>query len=151
MDLRLISDVSAAEGRKLFAYRDTLGNWTAGVGHLLQPQSKDWTGFVITPAQSNSWLADDLATKQSECEGLLEWKSLNTPCRQNAMIECVFNLGVGHWTAEFPKTRASLLAQDWPAASDHLLASPKWIAQVGEGRVQRLANYFFYGVYPQSI
>ena len=152
MDLRLISDVNGAEGRWLTAYQDTGGLWTIGVGHLLQPQSKDWTAYTITPLQSNAWLADDLDEAQLEAAGLPEWKSLygGTVCRQNALIECIFNLGVGHWTTQFPKTRAALLAQDWQMAHDHLLASPLWVRQVGIQRVTRLANYFLWGAYPDS-
>jgi GH24 family phage-related lysozyme (muramidase) len=148
MDPQLIFDVNVAEGRKLVAYKDPLGNWTAGVGHLLFPQSVDWTGFVSTEAQVDSWLAKDLAVSQGECRGLPEWSQLNTPCRQNAMIECVFNLGIRHWFAEFPKTRTALFEQDWPRAHDHLLSSPEWVKQVGIERVSRLANYFLTGVYP---
>jgi GH24 family phage-related lysozyme (muramidase) len=148
MDPRLLVDTNLAEGRRLTAYKDDLGNWTAGVGHLLFPQSQDWTNYTISGPQSDAWLADDLASAQSECDGMLEWKVLDTVCRQNAMIECVFNLGIRHWFIKFPKTRAALLAKDWRAAHDHLIASPEWVAEVGIVRVTRLANYFLYGAYP---
>jgi GH24 family phage-related lysozyme (muramidase) len=144
----LIADLNQAEGRRLTAYKDKLGNWTIGVGHLLLPLSKDWTAYTISPAQSDAWLADDLSETQNECEPLNEWKDLNTTCRQNAVLECVFNLGIAHWITEFPKTRAALAAQDWQAAHDHLIASPEWVAEVGIDRVRRIANYMLYGNYP---
>lgn len=149
-DPRLIADTNLAEGRKLVAYRDGDGNWTIGVGHLLD-QRRDWTGFTITGEVSDEYLAEDLAISTGECHGLPEWSKLDgNPCRQNAIIECVFNLGLSHWYHEFPKTRAALVAEDWEAASEHLIASPKWVAQVGPGRVHRIAGYILYGDYPNG-
>ena len=127
MDPRLLADVNAAEGRRLTAYKDGLG---------------------IAPAQSDAWLTQDLSSAQTECESLPEWRALNTPCRQNAVIECVFNLGKTHWVDEFPKSRAAIEAQDWDAARDQLLASPLWVKQVGLDRVLRLADYLWFGDYP---
>jgi GH24 family phage-related lysozyme (muramidase) len=147
MYAQLIPDLNLAEGRRLTAYRDQEGNWTIGVGHLLEPQTKDWTAYTIAPAQSDAYLMDDISGTQSECERLPEWAYLNTTCRQNAVLECVFNLGIDHWTAEFPKTRAAIEIQDWQAAHDHLLASPEWVAEVGIDRVLRLANYLLWGAY----
>src|ERR1700687_2298907 len=112
MDPRLLADVNLAEGRRLVAYRDGDGNWTGGVGHLLD-QSKDWTGVVFTAAQVDAWLAEDLAISAGDCHGLPEWVHLNTPCRQNCIIEIVFNMGEKHWRDEFPKTRAAIVAEDW--------------------------------------
>src|ERR1017187_5420373 len=141
-DPRLIADTNLAEGRKLVAYRDGDGNWTIGVGHLLD-QRRDWTGFTITGETSDEYLAEDLAISTGECHSLPEWVHLKTPCRQNAVIEIVFNMGETHWRAEFPKTRAAIVAEDWEAAQAHLIASPKWVKEVGTGRVHRLAGYLY--------
>lgn len=145
-DARLVADTRLAEGCKLVAYRDPRGFWTIGVGHLLD-QSIDWTGHEITQATADLMLSNDLDTKAFECSRLPEWPSLDTLCRKNAIIECVFNLGIGHWTAEFPKTRASLQAQSWAIASANLLHSPEWIRDVGLKRVARLADYLQRGSY----
>lgn len=147
MDPRLLEDLTLAEGRRLTAYRDELGNWTIGVGHLLD-QSRDWTNYTIAPAQSDAYLTQDLIMTQGECNALPEWSALNTPCRQNAVIECVFNLGIEHWTVEFPKTRAAIERKDWQAAHDHLIASPLWVKEVGIDRVKRIAGYLLWGAYP---
>jgi GH24 family phage-related lysozyme (muramidase) len=145
-DPRLVADISNAEGCRLTAYKDGLGNWTIGFGHLLD-QSVDWTGHTITAAVALQLLALDIDTKTHEAQSLPEWASLDTPCRQNAVIECVFNLGVRHWTSEFPATRRSIQAQDWAAAQANLLNSPEWVAQVGRARVARLAGYLQSGSY----
>jgi GH24 family phage-related lysozyme (muramidase) len=147
MDQRLIADVNGAEGRRLTAYRDTLGYWTAGVGHKLDP-SQDWTNVTFTAAQSDSWLEADLEADRQEATALPEWYSLDTSCRQNAVIEAVFNLGIGHWTTEFPHTRDAIMAHDWTGAYKGILASPEWIVTVGLARVTRLATYLLTGEYP---
>lgn len=146
MDPRLIADVNLAEGRRLVAYRDPKGFWTAGVGHKLD-QSRDWTNVVFSAAQCDAWLAADLQADQQQASILPEWGALDTPCRQNAIIEAIFNLGVGHWTTEFPHTRDAIMAKDWSGAYRNLLDSPEWIADVGITRVTRLANYLLTGSY----
>jgi lysozyme len=147
-DPRLLADLRRAEGCSLTAYRDSLGNWTIGYGHLL-PDPPPWTS--ISQDTANTLLAQDVAARCAQVDTLPEWSSLDTPCRQNAVIECVFNLGLGHWQREFPGTRSALISQDWQAAHDKLLQSPLWIQQVGLGRVTRLAQYLLNGQYPASI
>lgn len=154
IDPRLLADIMHAEGCPVdhasglpVAYKDGLGNWTAGYGHLLD-QSIDWTGHTWPWATVQGWLETDIQARAVQAQALPEWVALNTPCRQNAVIECVFNLGAKHWTSEFPATRRSIQAKDWQGSHDHLLASPLWIKQVGLARVTRLASYLQWGVYP---
>lgn len=159
IDPRLIADIKKAEGCPIdkasglpVAYKDSLGYWTAGYGHLLD-QSQDWTGKTFSWEtfswdQVNQWLADDLQKFVLEAQKTPEWQYLDTPCRCNAVIECIYNLGVEHWTQEFPGTRAAIRRQDWQSAHDNLMKSPLWIKEVGIGRVQRLANYLLWGAYP---
>jgi GH24 family phage-related lysozyme (muramidase) len=148
-DPRLIADVQAAEGYKLVAYKDSLGNWTIGTGHKLEP-GHDWSGYTITPETATGLLSGDLRDAERECYELPEWPFLDTVCRQNALVEIIFNMGVGNWTRDFPKTRAALQAQSWAIAAANLLNSPLWISQVGRPRVARLAGYFQNGSYYRS-
>jgi GH24 family phage-related lysozyme (muramidase) len=148
-DPRLVADIQRAESCVLTAYKDTEGFWTIGWGHLLD-QSIDWTGHTITQAVADNLLAQDLDEHTAQAQSLPEWAALDTPCRQNALIECVYNLGVKHWTQEFPRTRSALQAKLWQSAAANLLQSPDWIKQVGLKRVQRLATYFQNGMYPAA-
>lgn len=144
MDPRLVNDIKKAEGFSLKAYRDSLRFWTIGYGHLLPDQSKDWTGHTITQEQADAYLDDDLTQAQARCMHLIEWPSLDTPCRKNAVIELEFNMG-GKWV-KFYKTRLDIGNQDWQAAHDDLLKS-LWAKQVGHARSTRLANYLLKGQY----
>jgi lysozyme len=141
---RLLADLQKAEGCRLVAYRDTRGFWTIGYGHLLD-QSIDWAGHTITQDTADQLLALDVDEKTTDAQTLPEWSQLDTPCRQNAVIELVFNMGLHTWTT-FKLTRAAIQAQDWQAAHDNLLIGP-WQSEVGPARSQRLAGYLLRGSY----
>lgn len=143
---QLLANTKGAESCKLRAYRDSEGFWTIGYGHLLD-QSVDWEGYVITQAQADAWLEHDIEAAQRQAATLPEWASLDTDCRRDALTECIFNLGLGHWTAEFPQTRTALRLKQWTAAASNLMQSPLWIRQVGLSRVSRLADEFQSGSY----
>lgn len=139
---QLHSDVSAAEGLRLYAYKDSLGYWTGGYGHLLD-QTTDWTGVVFTQEQADLWLAADLVLAAGEAAELTEWTALDTDARQNAYVELVFNMGEKHWLA-FKQTRNAVLQKQWQTAHDQLLDS-LWAHEVGPHRSQRIANYLLTG------
>lgn len=139
---RLASQLILAEGRRVFAYRDPLGFWTAGVGHLL-PSGHDWSGSYFLDAQVDAWLQADIHTAVISANALLEWPCLDTAARQNAVVELVFNMGLAHWKG-FAQTRMAITHKNWTAAHDGLLDS-KWAVQVGKVRSTRLANYLLSG------
>lgn len=153
IDPRLLADIKKAEddkhveGSDFHAYRDTRGFWTGPYGHLLD-QSIDWTGQVWSQGTGDAILSADILERTAQVATLPEWAAVvSNDCRRNALIECVFNLGIGHWITEFPKTRASLRAQSWQIAAANLLNSPEWIRDVGRARVSRLADMFASGSY----
>jgi lysozyme len=143
VDAHLINDVKGSEGCRLTAYKDTLGNYTIGYGHLLD-QDKDWTNYTITQDNAEAWLINDLQQAYLRSTHLPEWAALDTLCRQNAIIELMFNMG-GKWL-KFYKTRLDISHQDWQSAHDDLLNS-LWAKQVGKDRSERIANYLLNGQY----
>ncbi len=143
IDPDLLRDIERAEGFSLTAYKDSLGFWTIGYGHLL-PSGHDWTGYTITQAQADTWLDDDIEMARASAQRLPEWTALDTPCRQNAVIELVFNMGF-KWK-QFAQTRLDIQNKAWQKAHDDLLDS-LWAKQVGPTRSNRLADYLLTGVY----
>lgn len=139
-------DIKAAEGCELTAYRDTLGFWTAGYGHLLpNQQTHDYTGFTITQQMADVWLEQDIGGATQAARNLPEWLHCDTICRKNALIELVFNMG-GKWR-QFAKCRAAIQREDWGTSARELLDSV-WATQVGPIRANRLAGYLLNGHYP---
>lgn len=145
---RLLSDIKQAEGFERAAYKDTRGFWTAGYGHFLD-QSKDWTGVTFDQDTIDGWLSNDCDKACGYAQGLIEWPSLDTDARQNAVVELVFNMGVGTWKL-FALTRAALSHKQWQMAYDGLLNS-KWAKEVQPkgfdkpGRATRIATYILRG------
>lgn len=144
MDPRLVADIKKSEGCSLTAYKDTLGFWTIGYGHFLD-QSQDWTGHEITQQHAEDYLESDLAGAETSCTYLSEWKYLDTPCRRNAVVELVFNMGSSKWK-HFAKTRLDIQNKNWKAAHNDLLDS-LWAKQVGPTRSKRIATYLLEGQY----
>lgn len=153
-DSRLLTDVKGAEDCRLTAYKDSRGFWTAGYGHKLD-QHMDWTGHTIGQSQADAWLEADLMTAETQARTLTEWLYLETVCRQNALIELVFNMGFGNWL-DFHRTRIALRQHRWQDAHDGLLDS-LWARQVQPhgfdepGRATRLADYLLTGEYPDEL
>lgn len=147
-DPRLLADLQRAEGLRLVGYLDGGGVPTNGYGHT---GPDVYFGQTITRDQAEAWLSADVDEHAAQAATLPEWEQLDTPCRQNAVIECVYNLGLSNWRNEFPGTRSAIAYQNWQMAHDKLLQSPLWIKQVGVGRVTRLALYLLTGQYQASI
>ena len=145
LDPRLTTDVRQAEGCKLVSYLDTEGVLGIGWGHELKDQTQPAGALIWTQDQADDQLQTDLIAAQAFAEALTEWPFLDTPTRQNAIIEICFNLW-SRWLS-FVNTRAAIRRQDWQGAHDGLLAS-QWAKQVGPVRSSRIANYLLNGVYP---
>lgn len=150
LDPRLLNDLRFAESvdgkPNLTAYKDTEGLWTIGFGHLLQPQDDSCAGTIITETRAEVLLENDAKAALLQATHLPEWVDLDTPCRQNAVVEMVFNIGETKW-CRFVRTRAAIEAKDWQTAHDQLIDSA-WDAQVHNTRADRIANYLLTGEYP---
>ena len=149
---QLAIDIDAAEGDRLTAYPDSLGNWTCGRGHLLPPAApgRSWKGFSVVQSTSDRWFNGDLLTAMKIAQRWPEFAACDTEARQNALYEIAFNMA-GKWH-EFVKARAAITAKDWQAAHDELLNSA-WAHQVQPdgldkpGRATRIAKQFLTGQY----
>lgn len=150
IDPRLIRDISHAESPggqpNLVAYKDSKGNWTIGFGHLMADQN-DATAAntAIDEQRALALLKSDISDAKIQAAQTLEWPYLDTACRQNAVIELIFNMGEHRWMG-FVKCRAAIRQQDWPEVKNQLLDS-EWAPEVHPARANRLANYLLTGAY----
>lgn len=110
-----------AEGRRKFAYEDSVGKLSIGVGRNLDDKglSDDEIDFL---------LGNDIDEALVGCRTLSYWDSL-TDTRQCVVCDLVFNLGLAKWK-EFPKANRALAEGNWQAARAELLDS-KYARQVG--------------------
>lgn len=83
------------EGEKLKAYLDPIGLLTVGVGHLVKKGEPYRLGQVISAAESERLLRDDLLEAETAVMKLVKVK-LNDN-QWGALVSFVFNLGAGNF------------------------------------------------------
>lgn len=111
--LDFIQDV---EGCKLFAYLDTGGVWTIGVGHTGPEVVK---GLSCTMEQVTKWLAEDVREAEDAINRLVK-----VPLTQNqfdALVSFVFNVGVNAFKGSTMLQK--LNGKDYVGASNQF---PRW-------------------------
>lgn len=129
-------DLRRDEGVRLKAYKDSLGNWTTGVGHLIHAGSPLLTA-TLTPALADAILDHDLAVLFVQLDHQLPWWRTLSDLRQDVVANLGFNLGVGKLKT-FPDTLGALQHGGFETAARMLLDS-LWARQVG-ARAQRLSR-----------
>lgn len=83
------------EGVRRRVYRDSVGKPTVGVGHLVLSQDKLKVGDIISNAQVDAFLRQDVRIAEAAVN------ALNLPLTQNqfdALVSFTFNLGAGGLT-----------------------------------------------------
>jgi lysozyme len=143
---KLTAELRRDEGEVLTAYKDSLGYWTIGVGHLIDPArgadpapfgaNLARPGASITVNQSSSLLITDIGQKEAQLDHALPWWRDLSDARQRVLLNMAFNLGVNGLLV-FRKMLAAAQVGDYQIAANEMLSS-KWAAQV-KGRATRLA------------
>jgi GH24 family phage-related lysozyme (muramidase)/uncharacterized membrane protein YgcG len=119
------------EGTRYEPYKDSVGLWTIGVGHLIGD------GKTLPPEYNRKFSHEEVMAlydkdyekhkkqAQSNVPGFGKFDSLG----QAALIDLTFNMGPG-WPRKFKNTSAKLGAGDTEGAAEGLTNS-KWYGQVG--------------------
>lgn len=81
------------EGLYLDPYRDPVGLWTVGYGHLLSYDKTLPKPQRASLEQCEAWLASDLGQAQRLCTGLLAPSRAISPQQLGALTSFTFNLG----------------------------------------------------------
>lgn len=156
--LALQNDLLRDEGEKLVPYKDTLDNWTIGVGHLIGgPRAlAAWCRMVgqanglITPQFSRVLLGMDIHEAVYQMDRLWSgWRQL-TSIRQRALVNMMFNLGPVTMR-EFVHTLKAIQDGRYADAARGMVTS-RWGRQVGD-RDNRLAYMMEHDSddFPQTI
>ena len=136
--------VEKHEGRKNKVYKCTMGKNTIGVGHNIDAKGlpDDIKSFLdsngyITEDTIDTLLSYDLADAQEDCEKLYPEFESFSESRQMALIDFLFNVGIG--TAKtFRNTNRAINEGKWKEAAQGLLNS-KYAKQV-KGRAVEVAK-----------
>ena len=127
--LELIRD----EGKRLTPYRDSLGNWTVGIGHCLkrgEPRTQ------ITERQCLDYFIGDVVDAEQKLDSMMPGWRNHGDVRQRALVNLAFNLGWG--LKQFVNFLAAMESEDYASAGRHLRAS-KWAEQV-KNRAPRIIH-----------
>jgi lysozyme len=149
---RLKESIKKHEGYRDTPYRDHLGFWTVGYGHLIHHQSNPGH-------QTIGALLDYLSNKEGH-EQLLDrdiersingastylmsakaWQELSDT-RKEVLIEMAFQLGTGG-LHKFRKLREAIIVKDWERAKKEMLDST-WAKQTPK-RANSLADRMLKG------
>lgn len=133
------------EGDVLKSYRDHLGYWTVGVGHLLDsrkgadpaPFGADLTGGkTITAAQSALLLDRDIDAKAAELDRRAPWWRGLSDNRRRVVMNMAFQLGVSGLLG-FRKAVAAMQVGNYVEAGAQM-ADSKWAKVDTPARAARL-------------
>jgi|TARA_B110000196_G_scaffold212659_1_gene182450 lysozyme len=139
--IRLKEEIISDEGCVLKVYRDHLGYFTIGVGHLVLPTDEEWgtgVGTPITQTRADELLFHDLNTVLDECETHFHQNWSIWPEEVKLIIaNMAFNLGITK-LKKFQLMLTAINAEDYKTASKEGLDS-RWAKQV-HNRARRLMD-----------
>lgn len=135
----LVEALRRHEGVASFAYEDTEGFITVGVGRCLDPER----GLGLSEDEIDYLLMNDIKRCYDEL-GVFSWFHDLSQVRQEVLINMVFNLGLPAFL-KFKKTMALVAEGRYEEASQEMLDS-KWARQV-KGRAIELSEMMRTGQY----
>ena len=127
----LKSDLERDEGRIPYAYQDSEGYWTCGVGFLIDKRK----GARIPDAVIDFWLDYEVQARVRTLETVFTWWHTLDEARKEVIANMAYQLGVTG-VMEFKRMLMALQEHDYDKAADEM-ADSHWAKQTPE-RAQRL-------------
>jgi GH24 family phage-related lysozyme (muramidase) len=142
MDMeKLRAEITFDEGRRRNPYKDSLGNYTGGVGHNLQAHGASWEDICgwmhagIPDVVIDQWLTDDIEAAITTCWGIFPTFADLGDNRQRVLVNMAFDLE--HELNDWHGLKAAIAAKDWTGASLAIMDSR--FAHEAPNRCGRLA------------
>jgi lysozyme len=134
---RIKRDIILSEGIRQTAYKDTLNNWTIGVGHLIKiPDEEYLIDKELTSLEVDQIFITDLNQAIDDARKFVNDNDIHEEAFE-IVIDMAFNLGLPK-LMKFQKFRQALLAKQYKMASIEMLDS-LWSRQL-PNRSKRLAK-----------
>lgn len=140
----LMRYITANEGYRYYAYQDTVGIPTIGVGFNLERKDAkeklaqlgydDWKKMLegeirLSDETINELLSSDVNDVLAEAPGIVDNFPQLDDARRMVVADMIFNLGNSRFSG-FKKTIRAIEANDWTTAGNEMQNS-KWARQVG--------------------
>lgn len=139
-DEMLINRLTEHEGIKKYAYIDSLGYTSVGIGRCIDSR----IGAGLSVDECFYLLRNDITASRARLKSY-DWYVGLDDVRADAIVELEFNMGISHLLG-FVKMIDALKRKSFIEASKELLDS-KWAQQVGAIRSKDLAYRIFNGRY----
>ncbi len=134
---RLKKQLIESEGLRYKAYKDHLGHWTIGIGHLIKlPEEEYLLQGSLKEYEVNQIFINDLNQAIDDARKFIDEHSINDIAFE-IVVDMAFNLG-GPRLSQFVKFKKALIDNDYVKASEEMLDS-RWAKQV-PNRAGRLAT-----------
>ena len=124
---KLIDTLRRHEGVKNTLYKCTSDKWTIGVGRNLEDVG-------LSEEEIDFLLLNDIIRTKDLMYNYMSWHKDLDEVRQEALINFVFNVGIGT-AMKFKNGMSSLEEGDYPSAAAHMLDSA-WAKQVGDRAIE---------------
>jgi len=124
---KLIDTLRRHEGVKNTLYKCTSDKWTIGVGRNLEDVG-------LSEEEIDFLLLNDIIRTKDLMDNYMPWHKDLDEVRQEALINFVFNVGIGT-AMKFKNGMSSLEEGDYPSAAAHMLDSA-WAKQVGDRAIE---------------
>lgn len=129
------------ENTELKAYKDSLGNWTIGVGHT-GPEVKE--GLTITEDEKDSLFDKDFEEAVTGAQDAVPFFNALDGPRKGALVNMCFEMGPTALSG-FHGTLAAMDESDWDSAARHVMNS--LYARQARARATRIAYRIRTGQY----
>lgn len=133
--IALQKELEQDEGFRPHVYDDSEGWATIGIGRLVDERK----GGGITKDEAYFLLGNDIDKCEKQLDQYIPWWRELSDKRQRALLNMVFQLGIGG-VLKFAKMLGALQARDWSEAYRQALDS-RWYQQT-PNRAKRVAEMF---------
>lgn len=125
-DAALRQQIEIDEGKRSTPYKDTCGNWTAGIGHNLvahgmAAQVAGWLRTGIPEATILEWFEEDVGAAITCCSHVFDDFETLPDEAQRVLVNMAFDLMYKLW--DWPLLRAAVAEDKWLAAADSIMHS----------------------------
>jgi lysozyme len=134
---RLKRQVTLNEGVRRTAYKDTLGNWTIAIGHLIKlPDEEYLLDKKLTDLEIDQIFTTDLNQAIDDAKKFIDADSIPEEAFE-VVVDMAFNLGLPK-LMKFKNFQQALREKDFVKASEEMLDS-RWAKQL-PNRSKRLSE-----------
>ena len=134
---RLKRQIKEHEGVRKKAYKDSLGNWTIGVGHLIKlPDEHNLLQVSLADVHVDELFLIDLNQAIDDARKFIDADDVPEEVFE-VVVNMAFNLGLTKLN-KFENLKEALLEGDYNKAADEMIDS-EWYHQVGN-RSKRLVD-----------